>query len=140
MRTHEQKVRNPLMSAQYDGIADAYKRTKTSPLREHVEAYSFLRMLGDLQGLRVLDLACGDGFYTRAIAAAGAAEVVGVDISADMLTLARGGGEGAGSGGDGMGGEGSGLGGQGAVGAARCVVRSGGSGGGWARGSRGSRR
>ena len=77
------------LSAQYDDIAAAYSRTKTAPLRQHVEAYSFFRMLGDVRGLEVLDLACGDGFYTRQLATAGAKRVTGVDVSAEMIALAR---------------------------------------------------
>jgi len=77
------------VSAQYDAIASNYQRTKESPLRRHMEAYSFANMLGDVKGLRVLDLACGDGFYTRRIRQAGAAEVVGIDISAAMIGLAE---------------------------------------------------
>jgi len=75
-------------SSQYDAIAAEYSRTKASPLREHVEAFSLMRMLGDLRALSVLDLACGDGFYTRAIKQAGAAHVVGVDVSEEMIALA----------------------------------------------------
>lgn len=77
------------MSAQYDAIAAEYQRTKESPLRRYVEAYSFMRMLGSVSGMRVLDLACGDGYYTRLIKAAGAAEVIGVDVSAEMIGLAQ---------------------------------------------------
>jgi ubiquinone/menaquinone biosynthesis C-methylase UbiE len=77
------------MSAQYDAIAREYQATKESPLRQYVEAFSFFNMLGDVQGQEVLDLACGEGFYTRLIAAAGARRVVGVDISAAMISLAE---------------------------------------------------
>jgi ubiquinone/menaquinone biosynthesis C-methylase UbiE len=77
------------LSAQYDQIATDYQRTKESPLREHVEAWSFRKMLGSVKGLRVLDLACGDGFYTRRIKDAGAAEVIGIDVSAEMIQLAE---------------------------------------------------
>lgn len=77
------------MSAQYDGIAAAYQRTKEAPLRRYLEAPSFLQRVGDVRGLRVLDLACGDGYYTRALKQAGAATAVGVDVSAEMLALAR---------------------------------------------------
>jgi predicted RNA methylase len=38
-------------------------------------------LLGDLRGKNVIDLACGEGFFTRSITWAGAARVVGVDIS-----------------------------------------------------------
>ena len=77
------------MATQYDAIAAGYQATKESPLRRYVEAWSFLRMLGDVNGLGVLDLACGEGFYTRKIRAAGAARVTGVDISPEMIRLAE---------------------------------------------------
>ena len=77
------------MSAQYDSIAADYQQTKNTPLRRHVEAWSFAKMLGAVKGLRVLDLACGEGYYTRRIQQAGAKEVVGVDISAEMINLAE---------------------------------------------------
>ena len=57
---------------QYDGIAAQYQRSKHSPIRRHVEAWSFFRMLGPVDGLAVLDLACGEGFYTRQLARRGA--------------------------------------------------------------------
>lgn len=77
------------MKAQYDEIAQQYQQTKESPLRRHVEAHSFLGLIGDVRGLSVLDLACGEGFYTRKLNLLGADRVVGVDISAGMLDLAR---------------------------------------------------
>ena len=46
-------------------------------------------MLGSVAGLGVLDLACGEGFYTRQIARDGATRVVGVDISPEMIALAE---------------------------------------------------
>lgn len=76
------------MAAQYDAIAREYQRTKESPLRRYVEAYSFMRMAGDVAGRNILDLACGDGFYSRMLKRAGAAKVTGVDISAEMIALA----------------------------------------------------
>jgi len=45
---------------------------------------------GGLVGANVLDLACGTGLATRALAAGGAARVVGVDSSSSMIELARG--------------------------------------------------
>lgn len=77
------------MVAQYDAIAREYQHTKESPLRRHVEAHSFFQMLGDVSGLAVLDLACGEGFYTRLLKQGGAATVTGVDISAEMIALAQ---------------------------------------------------
>ena len=77
------------MATDYDSIADRYRRSKVSPWRTYIEKYTFLDVLGDLAGRSVLDLACGEGFYTRLFKASGAARVLGVDLSAGMLKLAR---------------------------------------------------
>lgn len=75
---------------QYQGVAESYDQTfKLLPYREHIEAFSLFRLLGDLTGCSVLDLACGTGIFTRTIRRWGAAQVVGVDISEDMVRVAR---------------------------------------------------
>jgi SAM-dependent methyltransferase len=48
-----------------------------------------LRLLPPLDRAVVLDVACGQGLATRAVATAGAARVVGVDASERMVDLAR---------------------------------------------------
>lgn len=73
----------------YDRIAEEYKRSKFQPWRKHVECYTLFRLIGDVTGLAVLDLACGEGFYTRRLAERGASRVVGVDRSGGMIELAR---------------------------------------------------
>jgi ubiquinone/menaquinone biosynthesis C-methylase UbiE len=74
---------------QYDTIALDYQKISAAvPLRD-AEWYSLRERLGDLSGLSVLDLACGDGMGTRLIMQWGAARVVGVDISAQMIALAQ---------------------------------------------------
>ena len=75
--------------AQYDAIADAYRDSKQLPFRKHIERYTLFETLGDVRGQSVLDLACGEGFYTRLLKIAGATEVTGVDISAAMIRLAE---------------------------------------------------
>ena len=77
------------MEAAYDAFAEKYQRAKQAAFRIYLERPSHMAALGDVRGLRVLDLACGDGFLTREIAKAGAAEVVGVDISGEMIALAE---------------------------------------------------
>lgn len=79
----------PTPEEQYDAIAEAYKESKQLPFRTAVEAYTLRQLHGDLRGLSVLDLACGEGFHTRKLKQAGAADVVGVDISREMILLAE---------------------------------------------------
>ena len=47
-----------------------------------------LRCLGDVNGKRVLDVGCGDGFLTYRIAKKGA-DVVGIDNSEEGIKLAK---------------------------------------------------
>src|SRR4051812_31505249 len=77
------------MTTNYDDIAAEYQRAKQQPWRLHLEHYTFFKLLGDVRGKTVLDLACGEGFYSRFIKRRGAARVVGVDLSQGMIELAR---------------------------------------------------
>ncbi|MFJ7589360.1 class I SAM-dependent methyltransferase [Streptomyces sp. NPDC097617] len=79
------------MSAQqYDGIGEAFEGFKSLPLMRFGEVPSFLGLVGDVSGRSVLDLACGTGFYSREFRRRGAAEVLGIDISVEMIAAARG--------------------------------------------------
>src|SRR5690349_6649604 len=49
----------------------------------------FLSLLPELEGVRALDLGCGAGQLSFYLAQSGASEVVGIDVSAKMLDLAR---------------------------------------------------
>jgi ubiquinone/menaquinone biosynthesis C-methylase UbiE len=71
-------------------MADTYDaRLAGNPLLL-LESGAVLEMLPDLsRANRVADLACGTGRYTLQIARLGPQEVIGVDISAEMLTVAR---------------------------------------------------
>jgi len=48
-----------------------------------------LRLTPDVTGLSILDVACGQGLASRALAGAGAACVAGIDASPAMIDLAR---------------------------------------------------
>ena len=50
---------------------------------------SIRAMLPDLRGARAVDLGCGAGWFTRFAAEQGAAQVVGIDVSTNMLERAR---------------------------------------------------
>src|ERR671939_1166917 len=75
-------------TAQYDHIGSKYDEYAQTATLKRAECYSFFRLVGALDGKRVLDLACGFGFYTRLLKQHGAAQVVGVDISPEMIRLA----------------------------------------------------
>jgi SAM-dependent methyltransferase len=78
------------MENQYDRIADEYDSLFVSlPYRPSIEAPSVLRLVGDVRGLSVLDLACGTGVYSRKLRQLGAARVVGIDISEGQIAQAR---------------------------------------------------
>jgi 2-polyprenyl-3-methyl-5-hydroxy-6-metoxy-1,4-benzoquinol methylase len=76
------------MTTDYNRIAEQYREAKQQPWRSLVEEYSFLKLIGDLNGKRVIDLACGEGFFTRKLKLCGAQSVVGTDISREMIALA----------------------------------------------------
>ncbi len=69
------------------GLRGAFEGWAYAPLRRRLALT--LDELEDLSGRRVLDAGCGPGRYAVAVAERGA-EVVGIDISKAMLTLARG--------------------------------------------------
>ena len=77
------------MDTDYDRIAEQYKRARLQPWRTHIERYTLLRLVGDVAGKAVIDLACGEGYYTRALRQQGAARIVGVDLSRAMIGLAE---------------------------------------------------
>jgi ubiquinone/menaquinone biosynthesis C-methylase UbiE len=71
------------IAAWYDEIV----RTGRTP--HALAVRTTLELAGDVAGRRVLDVACGQGIATRALAGAGAASVVGLDITAELLDAAR---------------------------------------------------
>ncbi len=77
------------MIAYYDTIVKQYQQFHESPQSRYIDIYTYFNLLGDLAGKSILDLACGEGFYTRKLKQKGATRVVGVDISSKMIELAR---------------------------------------------------
>ena len=75
--------------AQYDRAAEAFDRhALTSAYNAHYDRPAMLELLGDVDGLAVLDAGCGSGIYAAELTARGA-EVTGVDESAELIRLAR---------------------------------------------------
>jgi len=79
----------PPRHAEYDDIAAEYAASKQLPFRSAVEAPTLFSLAGDVKGLAVLDLPCGDGTYSRALARRGAASVLGIDLSSAMVARAQ---------------------------------------------------
>ncbi|MFA6601554.1 MAG: class I SAM-dependent methyltransferase [Candidatus Paceibacterota bacterium] len=59
---------------------DSYQKNVIMP--------NLIRLLEPKKGLRVLDLACGQGYFSRAFAQNGA-QVIGTDISPELIDLAK---------------------------------------------------
>ncbi|HJZ46733.1 MAG TPA: class I SAM-dependent methyltransferase [Roseiflexaceae bacterium] len=74
-------------SARYDAVADFYEQFAPD-LYEAPPMVALLRLIGDVTGLQLLDLACGHGRLARELARRGG-RVVGVDISEALLAKAR---------------------------------------------------
>jgi toxoflavin synthase len=72
----------------YGTIAREYRESERLPFRRFIEEHTLFLLLGDLTGKSVLDLACGDGIWTREMKRRGAARALGVDISRAMVELA----------------------------------------------------
>lgn len=77
-------------TAAYDEIADWYDEWLGNPATAEGDVfYEPTRgLIGDVVGLRICDLACGQGRVARHLANDGA-HVVGVDASSEMLAVAR---------------------------------------------------
>lgn len=77
-------------SDQYDSIALSYQK---SIVHEKYMKFccdpSFLKAIGNPEGLKVLDYGCGEGYFSRLMRSAGASKVVGFDISEEMIKLAK---------------------------------------------------
>jgi 2-polyprenyl-3-methyl-5-hydroxy-6-metoxy-1,4-benzoquinol methylase len=56
--------------------------------KRHLANPALLRLLGDVDGKRVLDAGCGNGYFSRMLAARGA-QVVGVEPTASMCGFAK---------------------------------------------------
>ncbi|MDO8521881.1 MAG: class I SAM-dependent methyltransferase [bacterium] len=76
--------------AGYDSIARIYSQiNEKRPLNKFAAYPTLFDAVGDVTGKRVLDLACGTGTVAREMHKRGAAKVVGIDQSKEMLKIAR---------------------------------------------------
>ena len=73
----------------YDRSSASWARTDKLLLSDFTARPFVLDRLQPLAGCRVLDLGCGEGYVARQIQAAGAASVLGIDLSQGMIDQAR---------------------------------------------------
>ena len=79
----------PVALEAYDSMAESYAAAiEENPRSIYYERPAMLGLLPDVSGRRILDAGCGPGVVMGLLIAKGA-DVVGVDASANMLTLAR---------------------------------------------------
>lgn len=69
----------------YDGHADLWVRKAPILLSDYSARPHVIERCGNVHGLSVLDLGCGEGYVGRQIAMAGAASVMGYDVSGSMI-------------------------------------------------------
>jgi ubiquinone/menaquinone biosynthesis C-methylase UbiE len=76
----------------YDEFAAEYAAFASSREEKEIKddpfLASFLQVIGDVSGLRVLDAGCGEGYVARILTMRGA-QVTGVDISPRLIEMAR---------------------------------------------------
>jgi len=74
-----------------ENFFELYQKLRANPisLNNIVEKPTMLSLLPELQGKKLLDLGCGTGEHLQLYLQRGAAHVVGMDLSAAMLTQAE---------------------------------------------------
>jgi len=82
-------MKNINHAAQFSPLAEYYVEMMNWPMRKEIEIPSVINVLGDINGLSVLDFGCGPGWYARKLKSLGAARVTGYDAADGMLNYAR---------------------------------------------------
>jgi ubiquinone/menaquinone biosynthesis C-methylase UbiE len=72
----------------YDATAQRWARQKPTSLSDFTGRPAVFEMVGNVRGKAVLDAGCGEGYCSRVLAERGA-DVLGVDISPQMIELAN---------------------------------------------------
>ena len=88
--TEDDESAAPLGRRVYSQFANRYSAlAPTKPYNALYERPASLALLGEVQGLRILDAGCGPGICSERLARQGAT-VHGFDVTPDMIELARG--------------------------------------------------
>jgi toxoflavin synthase len=91
---HSRKEQHAVIKQKYDDVQSdgRYEEgmARMAVYHRHCQNPVILRALGNVRGKSLLDLACGDGFYTRRFRAeCGADPVMGIDLSPQQIKRAE---------------------------------------------------
>src|SRR5215471_10549400 len=78
-----------MTQASYNDIAEWYDQfLQARPVYKEVILPNLLRLIGEVEGEVICDLACGQGWVARELARRGA-HVTGLDLAPNLLAIAR---------------------------------------------------
>jgi 2-polyprenyl-3-methyl-5-hydroxy-6-metoxy-1,4-benzoquinol methylase len=81
--------KQPLSGRQYDAMADEYAADNAeSPMNAYYERPATISLIGEVEGLDVLEAGCGSGLLTAWLVDHGA-KVTAFDASTEMVRMAR---------------------------------------------------
>ncbi len=84
-------MKKKTQTSSWGGVADwysSYLETTEDSYQKQVILPNLLRVLGLKPGMKLIDIACGQGFFSREFAAAGA-DVIASDIAQSLITEAK---------------------------------------------------
>lgn len=70
-------------------LSKKFQKSDIKPDKQFSFLPTVLSIVGDISGKIALDLGCGDGFFTKALALVGTKQVIGIDNSKEQLQLAN---------------------------------------------------
>ncbi|NUU96479.1 hypothetical protein XO10_09470 [Marinitoga sp. 1135] len=74
----------------YEKLANHYEKdVDTKSFNAYYERPAMTRLIGNVNGLKILDAGCGAGYYMELMINKGAKEVVGIDFSENMVAAAK---------------------------------------------------
>lgn len=73
----------------YDQAAQRWQRRAPNSLSDFTGRPAVFEMCRDVRGLTILDVGCGEGYCTRELKGRGAKDIVGLELSTEMLRIAQ---------------------------------------------------
>lgn len=70
-------------------LSKKFQESDAKPDKQYSFLPTIFNIVNNIKGKTILDLGCGDGFFTRALALQGAQKVIGIDNSPEQLKLAE---------------------------------------------------